>query len=375
MSVPRLLFVFLVVAFLSLPTGRSAAESVPFSSPAWTFAAENHRVEMLDGRETLLLKDGRATLEGVDFLNGRIEFDIMVVPERGFSGVRWRAQDARNYEEFYIRPHQSGNEDANQYQPVFNGVAGWQIYYGPEFSATVDYPYGKWISIRIEVLGDRAQVFIDSETPTLILDDLKRDAVAGAIGISSGFAAARFSRFRYEKTDALQIAPRPGNENDRALKSADLIRFWRVSDAIPESRLTDVVQLPEDVTARLVWHPLDVETNGIANLARIQTNRDGNNTTFVRLVLEADRDTVQRLDFGFSDRVRVFVNRQLLFQASDMWQSRDYRFLGTVGLYDTVFCPLQPGRNEVLLAVSESFGGWAVAGTLHPVDGVRLIQE
>ena len=46
-----------------------------------------------------------------------------------------------NYENFYIRPHQSGNPDANQYQPVFNGSASWQLYYGPEYAAPVEYRY------------------------------------------------------------------------------------------------------------------------------------------------------------------------------------------------------------------------------------------
>jgi len=34
------------------------------------------------------------------------------------------------FEHFYIRPHQSGNPDANQYTPVFNGVSAWQLYHG-----------------------------------------------------------------------------------------------------------------------------------------------------------------------------------------------------------------------------------------------------
>jgi hypothetical protein len=353
----------------------AAAEEVAFSSKAWTIQAKAHKIETIDGRETLLLQDGRVTLDGVEFLDGMIEFDIMVVPERGFSGVRWRIQDPRNYEDFYIRPHQSGNEDANQYQPVFNGVAAWQIYYGPQFSVPVEYPFGEWIHIRLEVRGDRAQVFINDDTPSLIIDDLKRDTVAGAIGLASGFAAARFAGFRYEKTADLQIAPRPHNDADRRLDSPALIREWQVSDAIPESRLANIDRLDAALIDGLTWHVLQVESNGIANLARIQTNRDGKNTAFARLVLEADQEALQRLDFGFSDRVRVFVNGRLLFSASDLWQSRDYRFLGTVGLYDAVYCPLNPGRNEVLLAISESFGGWAVAGELDPAPGVRLLPH
>ncbi len=119
----------------------------------------------------------------------------------------------------------------------------------------------------------------------------------------------------------------------------------------------------------------EVETNGVANLARIQGLADGKDTAFVRLILEAKTETIQRLDFGFSDRVRIYTNGQLLYWGSDRWQSRDYRFLGTVGTYSAVFLPLRPGRNEVLLAVSESFGGWAVTANLVPEAGIRIVED
>jgi hypothetical protein len=252
-------------------------------------------------------------------------------------------------------------------------VAAWQIYFGPEYSVALEYPFNEWIRIRIEVLNDRAQVTIGAPDgkarPSLVIDDLKRDPVAGAIGVASGWAGARFANFRYRMTDHITIAPAAKTE---AQPIEGLIREWQVSNAIAESSLVHVTQLDKQMLAALRWQSLPVETNGIANLARLQSNSNGTDTALVRLTLQADNEIMQPLDFGFSDRVRVFVNGTLMFAASDMWQSRDYRFLGTVGLYDTIYCPLQRGRNEVILAISESFGGWAVMGAMLPAPGVRI---
>jgi hypothetical protein len=52
----------------------------------------------------------------------------------------------------------------------------------------------------------------------------------------------------------------------------------------------------------------------------------------------------KRLDFGFSDRVRVYLNGNLLFSADDSYRSRDYRFLGSIGWFDSLWLPLAAGR-------------------------------
>ena len=66
--------------------------------------------------------------------------------------------------------------------------------------------------------------------------------------------------------------------------------------------------------------------------------------------------------FGFSDRVRVYLNGALLYAGDDTQNSRDYRFLGTVGLYDTLQLPLRRGTNDIVFAVSEGAGGNAPGG-------------
>jgi hypothetical protein len=115
-----------------------------------------------------------------------------------------------------------------------------------------------------------------------------------------------------------------------------------------------------------------VEQNGTANLARVQGVAEGRDTVFARLVVRSQREQVKRVRFGFSDEVRVYFNDRLLYGGGDVYQSRDYRFLGTIGLYDELYLPLRRGENELWLAVTENFGGWGVTARFENMEGIKL---
>jgi hypothetical protein len=104
----------------------------------------------------------------------------------------------------------------------------------------------------------------------------------------------------------------------------------------------------------------------------LQGLREGKNTVFARLTIQAERDQIKKIRFGFSDSVKVYVNDQLLFGGNDLYRSRDYRFLGTIGLFDEVYLPLKKGDNELWLAVTESFGGWGIKGLIEDMSGISL---
>jgi hypothetical protein len=97
------------------------------------------------------------------FMDGVIEFYLAFRFERGFMGVVWRAKDFKNYEEFYVRPHQSGNPDANQYTPVFYGVTGWQLYQGEGYASPIRYNFNPWTHFKIIVSGKEAEVYVGHE--------------------------------------------------------------------------------------------------------------------------------------------------------------------------------------------------------------------
>jgi hypothetical protein len=117
---------------------------------------------------------------------------------------------------------------------------------------------------------------------------------------------------------------------------------------------------------------LECEATGIANLSRLVALGEQSNTTFARLVINSEREQIKEIKFGFSDRARVYLNDHLLYAGTDGFVSRDYRFLGTIGLWDAVYLPLKKGSNEVLLAVSENFGGWGVIAAIEDVSGIQI---
>jgi len=356
---------FFVAAF------SAQAQTIPFDSNRWEFDAKESRVEEYLGRQSLFLKGGLALVKDSKFLNGIIEFDIAFSPERTFVGTVWRVLDKKNYEEFYFRPHQSGNPDANQYTPIFNGNAGWQLYYGDDFAAPVRYRFNEWMRVKIVVAGSQAEVYImDLETPALFIPELKRAPAAGQVGLSAGdFAPAHYSNYSFTPSDTPVLKgkakpPKP------ALKG--LIMAWSVSSGFSEKKLHGKFQLSESDKAGVVWKKLECEVTGIANLSRLLELGEPSNTTFAKITIKAEREQIKEMKFGFSDRVRVFLNDRLLYAGYDQYVSRDYRFLGTIGLWDVLYLPLQKGRNELWMAVSENFGGWGIQAAIEDRSGIQI---
>ena len=347
------------------------AETVPFDSGRWEIKARESRVVNHLGRSSLYLKGGVAAVKDSKFTNGTIEFDLALPRERGFMGAVWRLQDFENYEEFYIRPHQSGNPDANQYTPIFNGVPAWQLYYGEGYGAPVSYDYDQWTHVKIVVGGGRAEIYLkDMETPALLVRELKREAKEGRVGLSVGnFAPGYFSNFTFT---ALDNPPLKGNPPAAPAAPPGTVKSWMVSDAFDRKSLEGKYQLTPADREKLNWRTTGVEPNGTANLARWQGVKEGRDTVFARLVIRSDREQIKKVSFGFSDEVKVYFNDRLLYGGSDIYQSRDHRFLGTIGLYDELYLPLRRGENELWLAVTENFGGWGVTARFENMEGIKL---
>jgi hypothetical protein len=365
-------FPILIGALLSMMTP-SPSQPVPFDSGRWQWNATEHRVEDHLGRKSLYLRNGTATVSDARFTNGWIEFDIAFAEDRGFMGGIWRVQDPKNYEEFYLRPHQSGNPDATQYTPVFNGASGWQLYHGKRYTVPVTHRFNEWMHVKILFSGPQAEIYIeDMEKPVLFVDGLKRGVEPGGVGVSvSEFAPAHFSNFSFAETDSPRIQGRQGRPGSPEPVPEGVISSWWVSDAFPESALEGKASLEEDELSRS-WTRLDTERSGLANLARVQGIHLRKNTVFARKVILSDRERIARLDFGFSDRVRVYLNRRLLYRGDDSYLSRDYRFLGSIGYFDALYLPLQEGENELLMAVSEELGGWGLQAKLEQQAGLTV---
>ena len=117
-----------------------------------------------------------------------------------------------------------------------------------------------------------------------------------------------------------------------------------------------------------------VEEGTAANISRLQLLRNGEpgSTVFAKVTIESDKDQIKLFEFGYSDRVIAILNDTAIYQGNNKWRSRDYRYLGTVGLFDAIYLDLKQGENTLLLAVSEDFGGWLVTGRIEDDEGIRI---
>lgn len=369
------LIISILVVFFSVNaySANTPVIDVPFTEANWDITtAENRgefRFENMAGQAAVFLKNGRLDLKDVEFATGTIEFDILTQGERGFGGLRWHVQaEGDSFEEFYIRPHMNGNPDANQYTPSFGGVAGWQLYFGPHYSTPVSYKFGEWMHIKVVVAQKQAEVYIDSDEPVLFIDDLRGKFGSGGLSLSANFSAFYFANFSFQSQHQPVLRGSPG---ERKQLPPHLVTQFEVSTPFPETLVAEVSALPRGKLP-VNWEPLGVENNGIANLARVAATSRDDNTVFARITIQSDRDQVKRLRFGYSDRVRVFLGDQALYAGDNGYRTRDYRYLGTVGLFDQLYLPLKDGKNELYFAVSESFGGWGVMAAFEDMDGIQI---
>ncbi|MEN8374576.1 MAG: family 16 glycoside hydrolase [Gemmatimonadota bacterium] len=340
---------------------------VAMDEAAWDVQARESRFEAHLDRDALFMQGGVAWLKDAEFGDGVIEFDLAATADNGFHGLRFRAVDPANHEHIYLRPHLSGLPDAVQYQPIFNRTSSWQLYADARYVQPAEIRSDEWVHVRLAVRESRAEVTIDGVP--IVFPQLVRDPASGAVGLATSGAGAWFANVIVRPGVDPAFAGGEGAEAPDAVPG--VVTRWRVSDAFPEETVDGLERLAADFAEARTWTTLEPEVRGIANIGMLYNNRP-DNTVIAALTLRSDRARTLPVKIGFSDRVRVYLNGRALFAASDAFASRDYRFLGTIGLYDELFLPLEAGDNELWLAVTEQFGGWGVTLQALEAAGVTI---
>jgi hypothetical protein len=251
-----------------------------------------------------------------------------------------------------VRSHQVGNPDAIQYSPAFHGVSSWQLYHGEGFWAPVRFPLDEWFTLRVVFHGRRAELYVgDRERPCLVTT--LRVAGGGRVGLSVGGPGLRVAGFDWSEETSFASTPLPP-----APAAEGVLRDWQVSEAFAERELDTALAVGH------AWTAIEAEPSGLLDLARVQGLESDRNTVLARTTIAADAAGPRLLELGFSDRAVVYLDGRPLFRGDDSYRSRDYRFLGSIGWHDALWLPLRAGENELVVAVSEDFGGWGVQARL-----------
>ena len=139
-------------------------------------------------------------IKGIDFKNGSIEVKVLSrllkdAPDfaRGFIGIAFRINDSNTkYESIYIRPVNARVDDqvrrnhSIQYYSYPDYKFDRLRKESPEkYESYSDMEMNKWITMRIEVKGTQAKLFLNNnKQPSLIVNDLKHGAdLSGVVGL------------------------------------------------------------------------------------------------------------------------------------------------------------------------------------------------
>ena len=313
---------------------QEADRIIEFGGYQWRIAAAEAAVETHLGRESLRLRGGRVIADSIEFTDGVISFDAAFGEQQSFIGAGWRAEDDGNYEGMYFRAHLNNEPDALQYTPVDNGLSAWQIFHDGNAIAPVTHSFTDWNRIKIIVAGDQADIYYNSELPVLHIPDLKRELVSGAVNLrvtGQGAGPIYFSNVSVRDLRAGEAIV--GEAQPSAPLPPGLITTWQVSEPFSETAVENRLRLDANEPSRHSWRNSGLESNGIANLAKLSGRTPDRNTVFIRKVIQSDSEQLKELHFGYSDRLRLYVNGKQIYSGIAGWRSRNFSFMGLVGFF------------------------------------------
>ncbi len=160
-----------------------------------------------------------AIIDGLEFGDGIVEAEIAGAPApgasggaRGFVGIAFRVQpNLRTYDAFYLRPTNGRAEEQERRNHAAQYIAHPDWTWArlrketpSKYESYVDLVPGAWTRIKIEVLGERARLYVHGqEQPTLIVNDLK-SGPQGRGGIALWIDRSTVGHFRN-----LRVQPAP----------------------------------------------------------------------------------------------------------------------------------------------------------------------
>ena len=327
------------------------------------------------GRSAVYLPSGLLTVRGTNFRDGNVDVDVASKPGGLFIGIAFRIESEANLEMIYLRPGVSDTIEAVQYTPRLNGDAIWQLLNTNHEKASAHIPEAQWIHMKLVVEGRTCTLFLnESNIPTLTVTNLRRGDSEGGIGLWSLGGGGYFSNLSYKPLPDRKPLP------DLApYQRAGLLSDWELSPAFDASDV-DASTYPASVSE---WEKVQAEDPGFVLVNRYRSSPamfpmppreemqkgrvKGAKVVFARTRISSVNGGEKILKIGYSDDIVVYLNRKPIFSGKNALSYRTDDSLGTFGLNDETHIHLNPGNNELLVAVTEYNGGWAFEFELSPV--------
>ena len=371
---------FLLVAALAvcfLPALQAQQIQVPMSPEHFDTGTYNTAAQFGEflGRRAVYLPSGFLVVKDANFRDGTMEADVASKPGGLFLGMVFRVESEANMEVVYLRPGASDTIEAVQYTPRLNGDAIWQLLNTSHEKGSAHIPENEWVHIKIVVEGRTCTLFLnESNVPTLTVTNLRRGDSKGGIGLWSLAGGGYFSNLSYTALPDRKSLP-----DLPPFRRAGLLSDWELSPAFDASEV-DAGTYPVSISE---WEKVYAEDPGFVLVNRYRTSPamypmpsreemqkgrvKGAKVVFARTRVSSVNGEEKILKIGYSDDIVVYLNHKPIFSGKNAMSYRGDDSFGTFGLNDQTEIHLNPGDNELFVAVTEYNGGWAFQCELSPV--------
>ncbi|MEL6256606.1 MAG: hypothetical protein AAFR87_31685 [Bacteroidota bacterium] len=368
-----------------LTAQKSRIIEIPMTSEHWV--ATSGEVEFIKYKSSRAVKSAgnssfNIMLKDQTFSTGTIEFDVEL-RGNGFPGINFRiGPDTLNSEIFYLRHF--GKPDplrrtTTQYAAVIDGVNLWDV--TDEYQAGATIKEGQWNHIKLVISEHQLHAYVnDMDRPALQVPMLEGLTQSGGISLSGNVIYANMT---LRPNDIGKLSDQAGF--DPTANDPRYLRKWEVSEPIDLPFGRDVLLgirfnpgVAIDSTllnADTKWKVIKAGHRGLINLTRpYGATEDGQRRiVWLKTNLESEIAQQKLMRLGFRDEVWVFINGSPLHVDKNYYGSAGMKEpLGRCSLENASFqVPLQAGKNEILIGVSNYFYGWGIMARLEDTGGIK----
>ena len=133
--------------------------------------------------------------------------------------------------------------------------------------------------------------------------------------------------------------------------------------------------------ARTLSTSLSTERNGLVNISREYgrpLSQPSRAVAWLKTTITSDRKQTKRVDIGWTRELWVFVNGKLVYADKNLFEvegSRKFPDARCSLDNGVATLPLEPGENEIAIALANNFFGWGLMLRVADPDGVQLADE
>jgi hypothetical protein len=357
--------------------------SIPIEPTYWKYDTSGVEFILHQGVKAVHIKNSSPlVLKDVQFSNGTIEYDVAI--GQGFPGITFRlSADGKNGEQFYLRYFGTTSPESRttlQYAAVIDGMSIWDLTDEYQAGARLNIP--GWNHVKLVVSGSQMKAYVnDMNRPAMIVPKLEGGTENGGISFSGGDVTIANLMIKPDVVEHLD----PTQGYISTYNDTRYLRNWQVSKASDFEHGKEIIPpftgsgrhispaYPDSTTQ---WTTITAEDRGIVNLTRRfgATDFKKRRLVWLKTTIESDRAQERTLHLGFSDEICLFINGQILYTDKNHFGTPGQKFpRGRCTIENTtVKLPLQKGKNEVLIGLTNDFYGWGIIARLDDTDGIHL---